>query len=283
MVARGGNRHPQQHGRLAGAASPAANGRERPLGPPILVLRKAWRVLDAFSPERPTLEFQEIRAATGLPSTTCLRLVRNLVSEGVLAQTGDRYRLGLTILRWAAAARAGISLIDVVAPLLDELRDETGETAGLFVREGGSRVCIALAETRHAVARRLWVGHALPLHVGSPGKVLLAYAGEAAGASGRGRLVASTERTITDPAQLEAELGRIRERSYATSFGEWELEVSGIAAPVFAGERRCVGAVAISAPAQRLGPDDEARVAPMVVRAALDASMQLAYLPEPTT
>jgi DNA-binding IclR family transcriptional regulator len=283
LLARGGNRHTEQHRRRSGATSPAATANERPVRPdepPILVLRKAWRVLDAFSPERPTLDFQEIRAATGLPATTCLRLVRNLVSEGLLAQNGDRYRLGLTILRWAAGARAGMRLIDIVLPLLEELRDDSGETAGLFVREGDSRVCVALAETHHAVARRLWIGHALPLHVGSPGKVLLAYDEDGVAGPGRRRLSASTERTITDPRKLEAELEGIRRRSYATSFGEWDLDVSGIAAPVFAGDRRIVGAVAISAPAQRLGPADEERVAPMVVRAALDASVQLAYLPE---
>ena len=234
MVARGGNRHTEQHGRLGPAVS-GAGSPERPSDPPILVLRKAWRVLDAFSPERPTLDFGEIRAATGLPSTTCLRLVRNLVGEGLLAQTGERYRLGLTILRWAAGARAGIRLIDIVTPLLEDLRDETGETAGLFVREGDARVCVALAETRHAVARRLWIGHALPLHVGSPGKVLLAYDDNGVDAAASACLIAATERTITDSAQARSRASQDPRAVVCDELRRMELDVSGIAAPVFAG------------------------------------------------
>ena len=79
-MARGGNRHTDQDWRLGTPISRVVNGRERTSDPPILVMRKARRILDAFSPERPTLDFQDIRAATGLRSTTCLRLVRNLVN-----------------------------------------------------------------------------------------------------------------------------------------------------------------------------------------------------------
>jgi IclR family acetate operon transcriptional repressor len=244
----------------------------------ILVLGKAWAIMEAFSAERPELDLQEIRAATGLPATTCLRLVRNLVKAGLLAQIEDRYRVGLAVLRWAGAARSGLRLGDVAMPFVERLRDETGETAGLFVREGASRVCIAIAETRHSVVRRLWVGHTNPLHVGAPGKVLLAFDDASRAAIGDGPFVAMTERTLSDPAKLESALRRIRKNGYATSFGEWDVDVVGIAAPVFGPDDRAIAAIGISAPALRLSPDDEPRLAPLIVRAARDASEQVSHL-----
>ena len=49
------------------------------------------------------------------------------------------------------------------------------ESSGLFVRNGDQRVCIALSESTRAVGRRLTLGNVLPIHVGAPGKTLLAF------------------------------------------------------------------------------------------------------------
>lgn len=221
----------------------------------VRVLGKVRDILDAFTLERPELELREIRETTGMPTTTCVRLLRNLVRDGLLTQDArGRYRIGLAVLRWAAVARQGLGIVELASPLLEKLRDATGETAGLFVRHETFRVCIALAETRRAIGRRLYVGHILPAHAGSPGKVLLAF-GERARAEIRSRrLEASSARTIVSHEELDAELDLVHERGYATSFGEWDLEVAGVAAPVFGAEGRVAAAVAISAPAQRLGP-----------------------------
>lgn len=169
-------------------------------------------------------------------------------------------------------------MVDLLMPYLERLRDETGETAALFVRQGSTRVCAALAETTHSVVRRLWVGHAIPLYLGSPGKVLLAFADDA-DAVLRGKLTAATPRTITDAGKLREALEQIRAAGYATSFGEWDIDVAGIAAPVFGSGGRIAAAVGISAPAQRLGPEQAKRYAPLIVQAARDASAQLALLP----
>ena len=68
-------------------------------------------------------------------------------------------------------------------------------------------------------------------HATAVGKVMLAFGG---GRLPRERdLVALTDRTITDRAELAAEIARVRERGYGTVFGEREVDVNAIAAPVF--------------------------------------------------
>jgi IclR family transcriptional regulator, acetate operon repressor len=245
----------------------------------VLVLGKALDILDLFTLEQPELSLRDIRERSGLPVSTCARLVHNLVVHGVLSEHGGRYRIGLTVLRWSAVARQGLDVVEIVAPLLARLRDASGETAGLFVLDRDRRVCVALAESRQAVGRRLTLGHTLPAHVGSPGKVLLAFDDTA-----RARILAAPLEPppggrAANPAKLAKELDAIREQGFATSFGEWQAEVAGVAAPVFAADGELAGAIAVSAPRERLGPEVlEERIA--AVRAvAAEASAQLGYQP----
>ena len=61
-----------------------ATAGEKSAMPPILVLRKIRQILECFTIQRPELTLQEIVKATGLPQSTCQRLVHNLVREEFL-------------------------------------------------------------------------------------------------------------------------------------------------------------------------------------------------------
>jgi DNA-binding IclR family transcriptional regulator len=239
------------------------------IGPPrVLVLEKAWQILSVFTPEQPVHDIRSIRAGTGLPPTTCARIVNSLVAAGILVEQDSRYRIGLTVVRWADVAIAGLDVLDAIRPILDELRDESGETAGFFVRQGGHRVCVAFAESRRPLGRRLTLGHLLPLNVGAPGRVLLAYDERALEALRSEALTRFTEQSIDTWPALEVALDHVRRDGYAHSTGEWTLELAGLAAPVFARGGELVGAVALSTPSSRLGPDRLGPLRDALLRAA---------------
>jgi len=246
--------------------------------PQILVLGKALSILDAFTPERPALALAEIRRTTGLPASTCLRLVRDLVAHEVLTYDGTEYRVGMSVFRWARSAEAGFSLA-TIEPLVAQLRDALKETCGLFIRSGTERVCVAVAEdtANHSLIRKLYKGHALPLYVGSPGKVLLAFDTQAQELLGGRSLVAMTDHTITDRDALARELDQIRRQGYAASFGEWESDLAGVAAPVFDREGQIVGALAVSAPISRMSLKSLSRTAATVTQIAAEASTRLGH------
>jgi DNA-binding IclR family transcriptional regulator len=253
-------------------------------GPPrVLVLEKAWQILLLFTSEQPAHDMRSIRAGTGLPATTCTRIVHSLVAAGILVEQEGRYRIGLTVVRWADVAIAGLDVLDAVRPILHELRDETGETAGFFVRQGAHRVCVAFAESRRPLGRRLTLGHMLPLNVGAPGRVLLAYDEQALQALRREPLAKFTEQSIDTWPALQAALDDVRRDGYAHSTGEWSLELAGLAAPVFAGDGELVGAVALSTPASRLGPDRLAPLRDALLRAASGMSDALPARERPRT
>src|SRR3954451_10161789 len=103
---------------------------------PVLVLRKITQILRSFSVDQPELTLQQIIRTTGLPASTCQRLVRNLVVEGFLDREDDHYRIGLDFVQWAAPGTFGLDLVRLTRPALQALRDRTGETACLYVPPG---------------------------------------------------------------------------------------------------------------------------------------------------
>jgi IclR family transcriptional regulator, acetate operon repressor len=247
--------------------------------PPILVLQKIKQVLECFTIDNPELSLQQITKATGLPPSTCQRLVHNLVREGFLDRDDDRFRIGLGLVRWAAPGSFGLDLVQLTRPILRDLRDETGETACLYVRDGGFRTVVALAETRHVVMRLFMVGMVMVLHAGSAGKVFMAFDPAARRAAVSQGLTRLTPRTTVDIDLLDKQLEEVRELGYSASFEERDAGAASISAPVFGMSGELIAVLGIGAPTQRLGPTDVGRLAPAVQAAAERASRQLGFRP----
>ncbi|WP_406635049.1 IclR family transcriptional regulator [Amycolatopsis sp. WGS_07] len=246
---------------------------------PVLVLGKVRQILEAFAPDRPELSFQDIRKATDLPPSTCQRLVANLVAEQFLDRHGDRYRIGLRLAYWAAPSGAGLDVSEIVHPALTWLRDTTGETACLYRREGDLRVCVAMAETYQAIRREMYVGKLMPLHAGSASRVLLAWDDAKAAQVLARPLEPFTTSTVTDPDLLAVLLKQTRQQGYAMTSEERDAGAASVSAPVFGPAQALVGAIGISGPAQRITPHQGAEWAPVVVRAAEQATRLLGGRP----
>ena len=248
-------------------------------GATLLVLRKISQILGSFTVEQPEMSLQQITRATDLPASTCQRLVQNLVREGFLDRVGDRYRIGIGLVQWAAPGTFGLDLVQLTRPTLQQLRDETGETACLYVRDGAFRTVIALAESRHPVIRLFVVGMVMPLHAGSAGKVFLAWDPTARHDAVQQGLRRFTPHTVVDIDVLTGQLADIRQAGFAASFEERDSGAASISAPVFGLNGELVAAIGIGAPTQRLGPGDVERIAPAVVGAAAEASARLGHRP----
>jgi DNA-binding IclR family transcriptional regulator len=107
-------------------------------------------------------------------------------------------------------------------------------------------------------------------HATAAGKVLLAFAGAAPA-----KLDAYTERTITDPAALAAELARVREQGWAEAEGEREPDLNALAAPVFGRGGALAAILGLQGPSARLDADRRRVVLPALLRAASAVSRAL--------
>jgi DNA-binding IclR family transcriptional regulator len=219
---------------------------------PLLVLGKITEILDAFSLARPSMTLGEIQQATRLPTSTVQRLVSNMVAQGLLDRAGDQIRIGVRMAYWAATAMKDIDVLSVVNTVLKEIRDKTGETACFFRVEQNFRVCVAVAETHHALRREMHVGIIIPLHVGSASRVLLAWNPELAEKILAAPLEPLTEGTVTSPDELRALIGQARADGYAITTGERVDSASGLSAPVFDSAGDVLGALTISGPTIRM-------------------------------
>jgi len=209
------------------------------------VLDKSVAILAALAENSP-LSLAGLVAATGLSRPTAHRLAAALEAHRLVGRDeAGRYRLGLRLLAWAGAAGAEVELVEAARPVLAQLRDETGESTQLFVREGDSRVCVAAAERPRGLRDTVPVGAVLPLDRGSGGKVLLAFGGE--------------------PGH---ELDVVRRQGWAASVAEREEGVASVSAPVLDAGGRVRAAVSVSGPVNRLGRQPGRRLAAPAMAAA---------------
>ncbi|MBB3664625.1 MULTISPECIES: IclR family transcriptional regulator [Prauserella salsuginis group] len=244
---------------------------------PILVLQKLRRIFECFTLDEPELGLREIVNRTGLPPSTCQRLVQNLVSEGFLSKDGDVYRIGLGMVRWAAPGTYGLDLVKLAGPVLEELRDAAGETSFLQVRDGPHRTIVSLSEVRNVVIRRFMVGMVMPLHVGSAGKVFLAHDPDAWRDAIDSGLRSPEDNRVVSLEDLQREVAEVREAGYSATFEERAAGAGSLSAPVFDMAGTIAAAVGIGAPIQRFTEADAERIAPLVISAAKRLSASIGY------
>ncbi|GAA1827067.1 IclR family transcriptional regulator [Pseudonocardia ailaonensis] len=242
--------------------------------PSILVMEKAVRVLDCFSPEHTRLSLSDIRRLTGMPNSTVARLVRTLVASELLQRTGDEYCVGLRVLSWATAASAGSDLLVAAEPVAAHLRDLTGETTGLYIRRGTTRVAVVVKLSPRSIIFRCDVGQLAPVRAGAGGKVFMAYDERVLNAV----LVESAEQAPGDSrSALDLQLEFVRANGWLLTEEERETGLNSIAAPVFDASGAVVAAVAVGGPSFRVDRPMAEKYGPMVAESAQALSRRLGH------
>jgi len=130
----------------------------------------------------------------------------------------------------------------------------------------------------HQELRRTYteLGTPIPLPLGAPGKAMLAFVPQDVRSATLARPIARvTPETITDPAELAAQLDEIRARGYAMSFAERTPGIRTVAAPVFDHAGDVVGCLSISGPETRMPRGRMEELAAAIVDAARQVSARL--------
>jgi DNA-binding IclR family transcriptional regulator len=136
------------------------------------VLDKSLAVLDAVASRGPA-SLAELVGATGFSRATVHRLAVALETHGLLRRDpAGRFALGLRLVGLGRVAAEAWPLRERAAPVLAGLRDDTGESVQLYVRDGDVRLCVASLESPHELRTMVALGARLPLTHGSAGTVL---------------------------------------------------------------------------------------------------------------
>ena len=202
-------------------------------------VKTAGRTLDlfeAFARERKPLSLSQLARAIGAPVSSCFGIVRTLEARGYLYEVKARGGFYPTKLLFEHA-RVIVThdlLAERFAPLLEKLREQTGETVLVSKRLDRQVGYIEVLDSPHSIRYSPKVGEFRPLHSSASGKALLGSLPQAL----RNELLAGmklprvTSRTITSRAALEADLEQGRARGWYVTRGETVADLMAVAVPV---------------------------------------------------
>jgi len=235
----------------------------------VRAVERSIDILECFLPEKPWMSVLEIQRKVPLSRPTLYRLLQTLIAKGLVRAEGDpqRFALDFGIGRLAHNWIAGIDVIAVARPILDELRNATGETTALFLRRGGLRQCVAEVVSRHMLAISRGLGETDHLWRGASGKAILAFLddGEIA------EITRAIPKTISK-ATLAANLSRVRSDGYFVSRSEVFVGAIAVAAPYFDHTGKVVGSIGVFGPEARLDERWVVKTASSVVKSAVELS-----------
>lgn len=232
--------------------------------------------------ERPALRVAEAADVLGVARSTAHRLLTALRRRGFVIQDrpNGAYRPGPALQEIGLAAVNRIDIRRVARPVLEQLREETGETVSLALLEGTAIRFVDGVESPRSVRVGNRTGVVRPAHAAAVGKAILAGLTdrELARLYPDDRLPESaTEAATTDLATLRLELAEVRAQGYAVN---WEETAEGVCAVAVA-LRDTVGqplaGLGIAAPTSRM--KDVAAIRALAPAALRGAELVLERLP----
>jgi IclR family acetate operon transcriptional repressor len=248
----------------------------RPEQTTVQAVDRAARILKILAARR-RLTLTEVAQAAGEAPATTYRVLSTLEAHGLVENDPVRqlWSIGAEAFRIGSAFLGRTALVERSRPILRDLVAETGETANLAIADSGHVVFLSQVETQEPIRAFFRPGTRSAMHASGIGKAMMAhYPPERTMAILRGQgLPGFTKRTLTDPADLVAELEVTRRRGWAIDDEEHTLGMRCIAAPIFDEHGEPVAGISISGPAERLTRDRAAKLG-AVVRARADQITQ---------
>ncbi|WP_170325573.1 HTH-type transcriptional regulator BhcR [Ruegeria arenilitoris] len=162
------------------------------------------------------------------------------------------------------------SLVDRARPIMRKLMEATGETANLGIEKEGSVLFLSQVETHASIRAFFPPGTLSPMHASGIGKALLAHMDEDRldRLLANAQLQAFTDKSITNPAALKADLAAIRAQGFSVDNEEKNEGMRCIAAAVFDINREAVAGISVSGPTSRVGEAEIERLSRPVIEAA---------------
>ncbi|MFO0689454.1 MAG: IclR family transcriptional regulator [Myxococcota bacterium] len=246
----------------------------------IQTVMNAFRMLEVFD-GAVAIGVSDVARSLGLHKNNAFRLLATLEIAGYVQQSADSelYHLGPRCLELAHAFARNHPFAGLARPVLEELVEETRETAHLGILREREVAHLDGVLPSQLLLTGSRVGERLPAHCTAIGKALLIgllerpatlpsspstsgstraesrrQSGGGAPAQGMAQwdLARFTEATITDGTKLLDEVRAGQLRGYAVDLEEYAPGLHCVAAPVRDAGGRVVAAISLSGPSQRL-------------------------------
>jgi DNA-binding IclR family transcriptional regulator len=244
---------------------------------------KVLKILLAFTPDNRPLRTVEISKQLEINNATVNRILLTLKNEYFVVQdeTTKRYRLGPSAALLGRSVKESLKgrLVSISKPYIDALRDKVGETVHLEVFQNERIYLSYSAKGNRQLTVTASVGDRMAINANAGAKAIMAFSqDEIVEKQLSGTLAVFTTRTVTDPVAIRKEYKQIRATGFSYDKGEYDNDVSAVAAPIFNHENQPVAAVVILTPSFRMEGIIEIGSLELLKDTAMDISNRLLKL-----
>jgi DNA-binding IclR family transcriptional regulator len=188
-----------------------------------------------FSLDKSQFSIKEICDQLNFNVSTAYRILCTLEDYGYVSRLKNKEYVVGTQALYLSAIYTQSNHLEQIRPIVDRIRDISGETASFFVEEDNMRICLYRAQSRDEIRHNIEQGSRLELNRGGAGRIILAYG-----------------KRKNDKKGFYKE---IRDKGYYLSINEHNAALFALAVPVVSNSGKFVGSITVSGPISRF--DDE--------------------------
>ena len=201
-------------------------------------IQKCLQILSIFSLDKAQFSIKEICEQLNFNLSTTYRILQTLEEYGYVSRLKNKEYVVGTQALYLSAIYTQSNHLEQIRPIVDRIRDMSGETASFFVEEEDKRICLYRAHSRDEIRHNIEQCSRLELNQGASGRIILAY----------GKRKNDKQGFYKD----------IRDKGYYLSINEHNAALFALAVPVVSNSDKFVGAIVVSGPISRF--DDKQKI-----------------------
>ena len=194
-------------------------------------IQKCLQILSIFTLDKAQFSIKEICEQLNFNLSTTYRILPTLEEYGYVSRLKNKEYVVGTQALYLSAIYTQSNHLEQIRPIVDRIRDMSGETASFFVEEEDKRICLYRAHSRDEIRHNIEQGSRLKLNQGASGRIILAY----------GKRKNDKQGFYKD----------IRDKGYYLSINEHNAALFALAVPVVSNSDKFVGAIVVSGPISR--------------------------------
>jgi DNA-binding IclR family transcriptional regulator len=224
-------------------------------------LERALIIIELLKEYPDGLTLTEIADKISAAPTSIFRIATTMVEKGYFSREEGtkKIRMSGKLFAVSSIGTCDKNISEIAAPYLRQLRNATKETSLLGVLLPNKAQGVAILEYPGLYPFKFLhdIGEPIILHVGAPGKALLAFLppDEQDEFISKLNLKKYTETTIVDKRNFRKELELVRQQGYAAGLGEWMAEMHCVSAPILDRFGYPLAVVWITGPSSRMPLD----------------------------
>jgi DNA-binding IclR family transcriptional regulator len=221
--------------------------------------------------------------ALGMSWATLYRVLTQLeADEFIVKDAGGVYRIGRRTWLLGSTYLVGHRLLELAVPVMKQAATEVPHAVIQLVERSESSAVVLYSQEGASgdTITRTTYGYHFPLHTGSKGQLLLAYAPpEFIDHYLASELIALTPQSVTEPDAIRERLSQIRKDGYAVTVGDVQSFTGSVATPVFDTHGEVVAAICAVATRADFGGEREQALLQVAQRVAQTISLGTGWRP----